>query len=101
MGAAAGTGYCLLFNGVLGDRSAAGGNVLTHSLLGALPPHEGPRVIYGERSAIGPAISKALGIEFKHVPYDIKGRRRQGGVLGQANYRMKVEYAPYHPRCGN
>ena len=29
----------LLYNGVLGDRRPAGGNVLTHAVLSQLPPH--------------------------------------------------------------
>ncbi len=41
----------LLYNGVLGDRRPAGGNVLTGAVLARLPPHpagRGPRVVYGE-----------------------------------------------------
>lgn len=69
-----GTACYLLYNGILGDRSAAGGNVLTGRVLGILPPHDGPKVVYGERSMFSPARLKALGITFKQTPYDIKGR---------------------------
>lgn len=69
-----GTACYLLYNGILGDRSAAGGNVLTGRVLGILPPHDGPKVVYGERSMFSPARLKELGITFKQTPYDIKGR---------------------------
>jgi len=62
----------LLFNGVLGDRSAGGGNVLTSSVLATLPLHDGPRVIYGEACRLGAARLKREGIVFKQIPYGIK-----------------------------
>ncbi|NLX55658.1 MAG: site-specific DNA-methyltransferase [Planctomycetaceae bacterium] len=62
----------LLFNGVLGDRSAGGGNVLTSTVLRALPAHSGPRIIYGEGCRLGPARLKRERIVFKQIPYGIK-----------------------------
>lgn len=62
----------LLFNGILGDRSTAGGNVLTQATLKALPAHDGPRVIYGEGCRLGAARLKREGIVFKQIPYGIK-----------------------------
>lgn len=67
-----GTAYYLLFNGILGDKRPNGGNVLTAKVLAQLPAHDGPKVIYGEASRIGPARLKALGIVFKQTPYDVK-----------------------------
>ncbi len=67
-------GYYLLFNGILGDKTVNGGNVLTRPLLKQLPPHEGPRVIYGEACRLSAASLKSLRITFKHIPYDIKAR---------------------------
>jgi len=67
-----GTAYYLLFNGVLGDKRADGGNVLTSKVLGKLPPHEGPRIVYGEGCRLGPARLKRENITFKQVPYEIK-----------------------------
>ncbi len=61
----------LLFNGILGDRSPRGGNVLTNAILSALPPHDGPRIIYGEGSRLSPARLKREGIAFKQIPYGI------------------------------
>jgi adenine-specific DNA-methyltransferase len=68
-----GTAYYLLFNGILGDRHPEGGNVLTQRLLRILPPHAGPRVIYGEVSLLDEARLRAEGITFKKIPYELKG----------------------------
>ena len=72
-----GTAYYLLFNGILGDRRPASGNVLTHAVLDAIHevyPHAGPKVIYGESSRVGAARLTAEGITFKQIPYDVKMR---------------------------
>lgn len=73
-----GMAYYLLFNGILGDRRPAGGNVLTAQVLQAikdiLPGHSGPRVIYGELSRLGPAKLAAERITFKQIPYDVQMR---------------------------
>lgn len=74
LGIHAGIAYYLLFNGILGDKRAAGGNVLTSRLLRDLPPFPGPKVIYGETSRLGPERLKTEGITFKQIPYDIKTR---------------------------
>ena len=66
--------YYLLYNGVLGDKRATSGNALTAKILAGLPPHDGPKVIYGERTLLPPARMAELQITFKHTPYDIKGR---------------------------
>jgi len=67
-----GTAFYLLYNGVLGDRRVDGGNVLTSKVLAKLPPHDGPKVIYGEGCRLGAARLKREGITFKQVPYEIK-----------------------------
>lgn len=69
-----GVAYYLLFNGVLGDKRPDSGNILTLKLLAELPEHEGPKIIYGEASRLGPQRLKALGITFRQTPYDIKAR---------------------------
>ena len=71
LGTHQGTAYCLLFNGILGDRRPAGGNVLTSAVLAALQhdhPHDGPRVVYGEACLLGPARLAAAGVTFKQLP---------------------------------
>lgn len=74
LGAHAGTGYYLLYNGVLGDQARSGGNVLTPKLLRELPPFDGPRVIYGEACTLSDERLRELDITFKQTPYDIKAR---------------------------
>ena len=73
-----GHGYALLYNGILGDRSANGGNVLTRRSLAAIRSAQGeftgPLTIYGERAALSPATLKAEAITFKQTPYDVKVR---------------------------
>lgn len=70
--------YYLLFNGILGDKSISGGNVLTSKTLAkillALPNFNGPKVIYGETSRLGLSKLEDNQIIFKQTPYDIKAR---------------------------
>ncbi len=69
-----GTAYYLLYNGILGDKRPEGGNVLTGKLLQLLPPHDGPKVIYGETSRLGDERLRRENITFRQIPYDIKAR---------------------------
>lgn len=74
-----GRAYGLLYNGILGDKSASGGNVLTRKTLavirGALPDgFAGPITVYGERSALSDASLMHEQITFKQTPYDVKAR---------------------------
>jgi adenine-specific DNA-methyltransferase len=70
-----GTAYWLLFNGVLGDRRPASGNVLTSAVLAALRQsagwHAGPKVVYGEACRLGEARLAAEGITFKQLPHAV------------------------------
>lgn len=78
LGVYEGTAYALLYNGILGDRSVNGGNVLTAPLLEELRAQangwRGPMVIYGEASRLGAARLKDEGITFKQTPYDVRAR---------------------------
>lgn len=69
-----GTGYYLLYNGILGDKRPGGGNVLTRQLLAALQPFDGPKIIYGEMSRLPAERLRAERITFKQIPYDVKAR---------------------------
>lgn len=74
-----GRAYALLYNGILGEKSASGGNVLTRKTLavirGALPEgFAGPVTVYGERSALSDASLLREQITFKQTPYDVKAR---------------------------
>jgi site-specific DNA-methyltransferase (adenine-specific)/adenine-specific DNA-methyltransferase len=75
----------LLFNGVVGDKTVRGGNVLTNEILRRLP---GPgrqsetdrrsetdatiKVIYGEGCRLGESRLKREGVVFRQIPYAIK-----------------------------
>lgn len=74
LGVHRGTGYYLLFNGILGEKSSGGGNVLTKKLLRELTRCDGPKVIYGEACLLSDERLRELDITFKQTPYDIKAR---------------------------
>ena len=74
LGVHGGRAVYLLFNGVLGDKRPQGGNVLTREVLAGLPPHDGPKVIYGESCRLGVTRLRQESITFKQVPYDIQVR---------------------------
>lgn len=66
-----GVAVYLLYNGVLKDKSPKGGNALTREVLAHLPPFDGPKVVYGTSCRLSPATLKALGITFRHIPYEV------------------------------
>ncbi len=69
-----GVAYYLLFNGILGDRRPQGGNVLNDPVFRMLPPHDGPKVIYGEWSQWRADRLLREQIEFRQIPYDVRVR---------------------------
>jgi site-specific DNA-methyltransferase (adenine-specific)/adenine-specific DNA-methyltransferase len=72
IGASRGLGIYLLYNGVLNDRSANGGNVLTRAVLGVLPPFDGQKVIYCAGCLLGRDRLHAERIIVRQTPYEIK-----------------------------
>jgi adenine-specific DNA-methyltransferase len=78
-----GTALALLYNGILGDKSVNGGNVLTRSTLRIIKEEiaedvagfDGPIVIYGERTSLGAGTLAREQITFKQTPYDVKARK--------------------------
>jgi adenine-specific DNA-methyltransferase len=79
------TAYAFLYNGILGDKSIGGGNVLTHNTLNhimndidAASKKKGEAlsysalVIYGEATRLTNVSLKSNNIIFKQTPYDIK-----------------------------
>ncbi len=78
-----GRAYALLYNGILGDKRAEYGNVLTRATLDIIkekiakkdPDFKGELVVYGELSRLAPSTLERLGIVFKQMPYDVKVRR--------------------------
>jgi site-specific DNA-methyltransferase (adenine-specific)/adenine-specific DNA-methyltransferase len=72
IGACRGVGIYLLYNGILGDKSANGGNVLTRAVLAALPPFDGQKVIYCAGCLLGCDRLQAERIVVRQTPYEIK-----------------------------
>ena len=82
-----GYAYALLYNGILGDRRSAGGNVLTRATLAAIRNEivqsrpelgtgqpEYPLTVYGEQSRLTPATLARERVVFKQTPYDVRAR---------------------------
>jgi adenine-specific DNA-methyltransferase len=72
LGVCRGVAVYLLFNGILGDKSSNGGNVLTRKVLAALPPFAGPKVIYCAGCLIGAERLAEEGITIRQTPYEIR-----------------------------
>jgi site-specific DNA-methyltransferase (adenine-specific)/adenine-specific DNA-methyltransferase len=72
IGECRGLGIYLLYNGILGDKTANGGNVLTRAALAQLPPFNGPKVIYCAGCLLGRDRLQAERIAVRQTPYEIK-----------------------------
>ena len=76
LGVHEGRAVYLLYNGVLGDKRPAGGNVLTHAVLDGLPPHPAgkgaPRVVYGEACRLSGPTLERLNVTFRQTPYALR-----------------------------
>ena len=72
LGVHEGQAIYLLYNGILKDKSTAGGNVLTGSVYDGLPRHDGPKVIYAAACRLGAARLMREGIVFKQTPYALE-----------------------------
>ena len=67
-----GTGIYLLYNGILGDKSANGGNVLTRAVLAQLPVFDGPKVIYCAGCLLGHDRLQVERIIVRQTPYEVR-----------------------------
>jgi site-specific DNA-methyltransferase (adenine-specific)/adenine-specific DNA-methyltransferase len=72
LGVCRGVGIYLLYNGILGDESVNGGNVLTRQTLAKLPPFDGPKVIYCAGCLLSRDRLQAARITIRQTPYEIK-----------------------------
>lgn len=72
IGECRGVGIYLLYNGILGDKTANGGNVLTRSVLAQLPKYDGQKVIYCAGCLLGRDRLQAERIIVRQTPYEIK-----------------------------
>jgi len=61
----------LLYNGILKDKSVAGGNVLTGPVYDMLPAFDGPKVIYAAANRMGGRTARE-NITFKQTPYALE-----------------------------
>jgi DNA modification methylase len=61
----------LLYNGILKDKSVAGGNVLTGPVFDALPKVAGPKVVYAAANRMGARAGRE-GVTFKQTPYALE-----------------------------
>lgn len=72
LGSCRGVGIYLLYNGILSDKSANGGNVLTRAVLANLPSFDGPKVIYCAGCLLGRDRLSAGRIIIRQTPYEVK-----------------------------
>jgi site-specific DNA-methyltransferase (adenine-specific)/adenine-specific DNA-methyltransferase len=72
LGDCRGVGIYLLYNGILDDKSAKGGNVLTRAVLAKLPKFDGQKVIYCAGCLLGKDRLQAERILVRQTPYEIK-----------------------------
>lgn len=72
IGECRGVGVYLLYNGILKDKSANGGNVLTRAVLAELPYFDGPKVIYCAGCLLGQERLQRERIIVRQTPYEIK-----------------------------
>jgi adenine-specific DNA-methyltransferase len=72
LGECRGIGVYLLFNGILDDKRANGGNVLTRAVLTSLPKFDGPKVVYAAGCLLGKERLQTERIIFRQTPYEIK-----------------------------
>jgi site-specific DNA-methyltransferase (adenine-specific)/adenine-specific DNA-methyltransferase len=68
LGVHEGRAIYLLYNGILKDKSVAGGNVLTGPVFDLLPKFSGPKVIYAAANRMGARAAREH-ITFKQTPY--------------------------------
>jgi site-specific DNA-methyltransferase (adenine-specific)/adenine-specific DNA-methyltransferase len=72
LGECRGVGIYLLYNGILGDKTANGGNVLTRAILAKLPKYDGQKVIYCAGCLLGRDRLQAERIIIRQTPYEIR-----------------------------
>lgn len=65
------TAIYLLYNGILGDKTETGGNILTPALFKSLPEHNGQKIIYATAFRGGNSWLNREQITFKQTPYDL------------------------------
>jgi site-specific DNA-methyltransferase (adenine-specific)/adenine-specific DNA-methyltransferase len=72
LGVCRGVAIYLLYNGILEDKSANGGNVLTRATLAQLPPFDGPKVVYCAGCLLGRDRLARENITVRQTPYEVR-----------------------------
>ena len=72
LGVHEGRAIYLLYNGILKDKTPAGGNVLTGPVFNTLPPFDGPKTIYAAAQRMGAPRMQREQIVFKQTPYALE-----------------------------
>jgi site-specific DNA-methyltransferase (adenine-specific)/adenine-specific DNA-methyltransferase len=72
LGVCRGVGIYLLYNGILGDKSVNGGNVLTRATLAKLPQFDGPKVVFCAGCLLGGNRLDSAQITVRQTPYEIR-----------------------------
>jgi adenine-specific DNA-methyltransferase len=75
--------FVLLYNGILGDKTPKGGNVLTRETFDIISEKiekkksgfRGTLTVYGEASRLSVSTLSRKGIVFKQTPYEVKARK--------------------------
>jgi site-specific DNA-methyltransferase (adenine-specific)/adenine-specific DNA-methyltransferase len=62
----------LLYNGILKDKSLAGGNVLTGPVFDSLAPFNGPKTMYAAACRLGAPRLQREQVAFKQTPYALE-----------------------------
>jgi hypothetical protein len=71
LGVTGDTAVYLLYSGMWEDCTPAGGSVLTPAVLGRLPAHGGPKVVYGTGCQVEVTRLREEGIVFRQIPATI------------------------------
>ena len=74
LGVHEGRAIYLLFNGILGDKRPAAGNVLTSAVLASMRQgwwHDGPKLVVGEACLLGDGRLAEAGITFRQLPHAV------------------------------
>lgn len=72
LGICRGVAIYLLYNGILGDKSANGGNVLTRAVLSKLPEFDGPKVVFCAGCLLGAERLATAQITVRQIPYEVR-----------------------------
>lgn len=72
LGVHEGRAIYLLYNGILKDRAADGGNVLTAPVFAILPPFNGPKTVYAAACRMSAPLMQRQQIIFKQTPYALE-----------------------------